>query len=369
MHSRHGLMITVLATTCALALSWGCKKKGEVTVVEQQVIEEEKEEYGSAEDQKKAWQAEQNPAMAEQLAKDKGEKYQWGKQVKGVAREVSSVLLECNDTYFKKLKPGQLLIGKPALVTDDQVVTVLARDCDAIMDGLQTMVTLAEGKHPDADALLAQWTLLADVYNRTRSVAINPGAPPKSRKLGHDEMVLWLPKLTGELVPSVSKALGPFITLDDDAEPTPEKPSQQKVSKEEAITLMTAAMDKTTADVQALEAVWMEHCHDPLKAGLWARRRHLNYVDRSWTRRLAYERLMYGWITTGDNAFNTKYQAAAAAYLALVDDYLNASWKVGMKAIEDVSEVDENLLIAGKDGYKKGGKAFAKALKKFKLPN
>ncbi len=338
------------AGLCSLVISTGCSKKQsqEEMVVEAPVIEEERPGFGSAEDQRR--KAEEAAAAGTPAGMAADPEKKWGVKVSELARRLATTVLNCNDKYFKALKPDELLVGKPALVTTDGVVTIMKDDCDGILDDLQLGLLLLDGQHPKSDELLRQWTLLADMYKRVSRSAINAGAKPKRRKLNHGEMVNVLPIMTKELAPGVAKAATPFLKMGESDEPQEPGVAFAKVSKEEALARWSKEIESTTADLLALKD------------------EYLTWLGKHWERRLKLQKLTLARVTTGDSGFDDKMKAAIGKYHAAVDEYWQASWVVGMKALEDRTMIDEEKLKAGKEGFEKGGKRLEKAVKKIKLP-
>ncbi|MFT7625589.1 MAG: hypothetical protein ACI9WU_004780, partial [Myxococcota bacterium] len=317
-------MKTTMWLACGLAMTLmvvpGCKgKKGGATVVEAPVIEEERPEFGSADEQRKA--AEENAVAGSAEAKAADPEIAWGKKVSTLTRNLAATLINCNDKYFKALKPDELLVGKPALVTTDGVVTVMADACDSILEELELGTMLLDGKHPKSDELLAQWTLLADMYKRVSKSAINAGAKPKRRKLNHGEMVVLLPIMTKELVPGIMATIAPFLKLNEASKPMGSGAAFTKVSKVDAITQWAGQMQLTKTDLLKLDAEYVEKIYTPMMGDLYPRRRYVKWLTNSWKRRLALEKAQASRTTTGDSKFDDAMRASVAKYHEAVDAY------------------------------------------------
>ena len=292
----------------------------------------------------------------------------WGEQVSETAKTAARVLTECNANYLKRLNPDELLVGKPALVTDDADLTVLGRDCGPIVDLLPAMSELVDNRHPAAEALLLKWSLLADLYARTAAQVVNIGAPPRQRKAARDRLLKVLPEMTADLIPAVIAGLEPFTSVAPTAEPEPPVYPSTKLAREPALATLGLLMKKTTPELGALHDEWKIHAYDQQRANEYARRRYLAYVDLIWSRRPKHERALVAAVSTDDAAFDKELQEAASRYYAAVDAYLATGWRSGLEAIEDRTMIDEPKLAAAEKSFRTARKTFDKATKHLRIP-
>ena len=148
-----------------------CGKKNS-TVAPPQVIEQKNDNTRSAEEQRNAYEKTQaNVESADP----------WGVQVANLAKKVGDTTYNCTTTYIQKLKPDELIMGSPALVTKDGVVTVMDDMCRVLIDDLRAGLRVLNGKHEETTLLARHWTLMADLYSRIGRVAINVGASAERR--------------------------------------------------------------------------------------------------------------------------------------------------------------------------------------------
>ena len=347
--------VMLLFSTCFS----GCKDagKGKVIVHAAPVIEEptsaEREAAKSAEAKASATSDNDSPA-----------KSPWATRVASIAKKLGPIAAMCNERYLSKLKPDELLVGMPALVTKDGVVTVLERDCKYLAEGYDEAFDLMENQHPKTDELLKRWSLVADLYGRFARTSINIGAKAKRRKMNAEEMSAALPNLTKTLIPEMVQLAEELSQLPADT--IPEYPAgfaNEAISDAQ----WKEIIRETAADIQNLETAWMTYAHEPLSKELYVRRRHMGWLDSHWKARLARQKKTMNQARLADSKATQAMRKKTKAFYEACDTWFATAWDTGIQAYADRSLIDEPKLKAAKKAFKTESKAFERAVRKLKL--
>jgi hypothetical protein len=346
--------VTSLLLFSALGI-FGCKDagKGQVTVHEAPVVEEPTSAEKAADEEESEGD---NTAEAVEAP--------WATKVATQAKKLSAIATMCNEKYLSKFKPDELLVGMPALVTKDGVVTVLERDCSYLSGGYDEAFSLMKNKHPLTDKFLKDWALLADLYGRFARTSINIGAKAKRRQLNAAEMKAELPNLTKTLIPRLLRNAKELSEWDSAV--VPEYPTM-KAKKTEAESSWRTQFSNTAKELRELETAWITYAHDPLSKELYARRRYLGWMNSHWKERLAREKKAVMNAVAESDSKTKSLRSLGANFYEATDTWFTNAWTLGVESYADRSLIDEPKLKAAKKAFKKEGKAFDKAMRRLKV--
>ena len=289
----------------------------------------------------------------------------WAETVAQLATELDKTIAECNEKWLTKLHPDDLVIGKSPIPVTDGILTVMDETCKSAVERLPSALELLEGKHPDTEALLREWTLWADLYARASLSSMNIGSTEKRRKLNSDEMKAYLPMMTGPLTDRLLAAGKKLEAWPKDTLATA-APAPLKLAPDEATAEWKKRVKATVADARELHETWTTEGHDLLAADVFARARHLAWLGRAWHRRLDEERAALEATTTGDPAVDGKLRDAVRPFYVALEQHLTGGYEASVTAL-DMSTVDMNVLKAMKKGFEKSYAGLEKVARELKL--
>lgn len=343
-----------------IALSIGCKGKDRQDFVLAPAVQvEENTQKVSAAEQKANYFKSKQEVESDEA---------WGIQVANLAKDLNQTVTACMANYISQLKPDELLVGAPAIITKDGVVTVMDDTCFPLVESLKNGLKLLEGKHAATEALARQWTLFADLYARTSRISVNIGASAKKRKLNHKALVQIQKELVNTVGPALIESSAALLSWTaDNVEDAP--PEIATMTPSEALKHWKSQIKATGKAALEMDRLWHQRGHKLLKADLYARVRFLSWLGRHWKRRATNERARLGKTRTGNNAFDQGLIAAGSAFYDQLLTYHREVFEVAMLAMKDKGTIDEPALKLGKQLFKKRSRTFKKAPRKVRWPS